>query len=121
MDKIKITKDGFMWLLLSNDAALSAWEQGSVQLFALYNDESESSINSMQELDRALRCDIPIGVELGFQNEVEILRICPHCGEILLTSLLDYKYQCIFCDEDFFEFETDTIGILEMKPVHSGF
>lgn len=34
-------------------------------------------------------------------------RICRRCGRYVLTSELDeYKYQCVHCDEDLYEFET---------------
>lgn len=33
---------------------------------------------------------------------------CPHCGDFLFeSSLPQYVYQCITCDEDFFAFEAN--------------
>ena len=34
-------------------------------------------------------------------------RVCNRCGNHVLTSELEeYKYQCMHCDEDLYEFET---------------
>lgn len=38
---------------------------------------------------------------------IEKGKFCPHCGRALCKSELeDYSYQCLSCDEDFYEFET---------------
>lgn len=37
-------------------------------------------------------------------------RSCVHCGKELLPSIIgDYDYQCVYCDEDFYEFESNEV------------
>lgn len=36
-------------------------------------------------------------------------RYCNRCGcHVLESDLKDYQYQCMYCDEDLYEFETHT-------------
>lgn len=110
MSKIKITNDEFMWLILNKEAAMDAWETNRLELFKLYDDGSEASIETKQDLDDALKRGLQVGVEIGFKGETDILHICPHCHAALLPSCTKgYDYQCILCDEDFYDFETNRV------------
>jgi hypothetical protein len=45
--------------------------------------------------------------EAYVQKRLVLDRVCRRCGRYVLTSELDeYKYQCVHCDEDLYEFET---------------
>lgn len=40
------------------------------------------------------------------ENQMENIRICPHCGKTVIKSELpEYVWQCMDCDEDFYDFE----------------
>ena len=48
---------------------------------------------------------------------------CPKCGELLYTQTEygDYSYQCLQCDEDFFDFEAvSTETIMKSKKGYEG-
>lgn len=76
MDNIKITADGFVWLIVT-DVAEKLYYSNAVQVYRLYDDGTESLINDFRDLQDALTSGNEIGVE-----------IAP------LSSLLDsYKYQ----------------------------
>lgn len=34
------------------------------------------------------------------------IKICPHCGKpVIKSDLPEYVWQCVDCDEDFYDFE----------------
>jgi hypothetical protein len=62
----KITQDGFAWKILSYHDAIQYFHDGKT-IYALYDDESESQIETRQDLENALHWDdVQIGVEIGF-------------------------------------------------------
>ena len=63
MDNIKITKDGFVWLIVT-DSAKELWSSGALQIYELF-DESESLILTREHLDKALEWGNEIGVEIA--------------------------------------------------------
>ena len=60
--KTKTTKDGFLWLIVSPDIALRLMNNG-IQIYYLYNDDSESLIEDVEYTSDFEREDI--GVEIG--------------------------------------------------------
>lgn len=57
-----VTTDNFVWLNVTNKAeAIYDW----FDLYVLYDDESESLINSKEELIEALETGKTIGIEVG--------------------------------------------------------
>ena len=102
--KAKITKDGFIWLVLDKESAIAIWKTGTAELFRLYDDESESAIESDGQLEDAIETGTPIGIEVGFVKD--ILPHCPRCGRTLVTSdIPQYTWQCYECDMDFYTCE----------------
>lgn len=76
MDNIKITADGFVWLIVT-DSAKELWSSGALTIYRLYDDGTEARIESYDDINAALENGEDIGVE-----------VAP------LSSLVDsYKYQ----------------------------
>jgi hypothetical protein len=61
---MKVTADGFVWLLV-NDKAKDIWNNGLFELFILHEDDSESLVESWEQLDEALANGLSIGIEVG--------------------------------------------------------
>jgi hypothetical protein len=63
MDNIKITADGFVWLIVT-DSAKELWSSGALPIYELF-DESEAQILTREHLDKALEWGNEIGVEIA--------------------------------------------------------
>ena len=61
---MKVTADGFVWLLV-NDKAKEIWNNGLFELFILHEDDSESLVESWEQLDESLANALSIGIEVG--------------------------------------------------------
>ena len=62
----KITQDGFAWQILDSNDSVNAYHNG-VPIYALYDDDSESQIITIKDLEDALYDDqVEIGIEIGF-------------------------------------------------------
>ena len=61
---MKVTVDGFVWLLV-NDKAKEIWNNGLFELFILHEDDSESLVESWEQLDEAISNALSIGIEVG--------------------------------------------------------
>jgi hypothetical protein len=62
----KITQDGFAWQILDYIEAENYFHDGKT-IFALRDDESESEIVTIQDLENAIDDDsVQIGLEIGF-------------------------------------------------------
>lgn len=64
MNNIKITADGFVWLIVT-DVAEKLYYTFAVQLYCLYDDGTEALINDFSELQDALEYGNEIGVEIA--------------------------------------------------------
>lgn len=94
--RTKVTKDGFVWLVISKEAAYQMYSS-DIEVFKLYDDDTESSCDS--ENDIRFHCG-EFGVEVGFIKD--LLPRCPKCHSILVPSRNDdYVWECLECDEDF--------------------
>jgi hypothetical protein len=70
MSNIKITEDGFVWLLVT-DKAKEIFIGGLFELYILYSDDSESKIEGFGQLVDALENGFDIGVEVGHPDNVK--------------------------------------------------
>lgn len=61
---IKVNKDGFVWRIVSKKEAQFIWEHQLMELYILYNDDSEGLIESKDALEQALQ-DWCVGIEVG--------------------------------------------------------
>ena len=59
-----ITKDNFIWKEVS-DSAIDLFRANAVELFAVYHDESESLLESEDEIKFCNDNNIPICIEVG--------------------------------------------------------
>ena len=75
---MKITKDGFIWKVLSKQQAKTLWYTDTHELYVLHSCDSESLIESQKQFDDAIENDLYIGIEVG-KIETE------QCQQILET------------------------------------
>ena len=64
--KIKITKDGFIWLIIDMDIAKALWQTNKVEIYQLYDDDSESLVEDLN----GVRGDCELGIEVCFINQL---------------------------------------------------
>lgn len=62
---MKVTKDGFVWLTVSNEKAIEIWDKAIFDLYILYGDDSESLIEKGAQLRNAIACGFQLGIEVG--------------------------------------------------------
>lgn len=67
MKRVKITSDNFVWHVLTEAEAKQAL--GKVEVFALYDDDSESLIESETEIETHIRRGGYVGIEVGFIDD----------------------------------------------------
>jgi len=63
LDNVKII-DGFVWLIVT-DSAKELWSSGALTIYRLYDDGTESRIESYDDINDALENGEDIGVEIG--------------------------------------------------------
>ncbi len=72
---MKITKDGFVWLLISKEQAIAQWSiENGLELFLLYDDETEGEPNSIEDIEAHKG---EFGIEVGYlatQDELDTLK-----------------------------------------------
>lgn len=61
---IKVNKNGFVWRIVTKKEAEFIWEHQLMELYLLYDDDSEGLIESKDALDKALQ-DGFVGIEVG--------------------------------------------------------
>lgn len=94
--KIKVDKDGFIWLVLNEKNAIAIYRHGSEQLYVLMNDDSEKEVESELDIILAIQNGCAIGIEVGFIDE--LLPSCPKCGCTMNPSEFDdYTFKCLSC------------------------
>tara|TARA_R110000868_G_scaffold9795_1_gene48204 strand:- start:7446 stop:7748 length:303 start_codon:yes stop_codon:yes gene_type:complete len=71
MEKIIKFKDGFSWLVLTPEQALKSLSNNCFSLYAIFDDETESLIESLDELAEAMEQGTPVGIELGFLEKTK--------------------------------------------------
>jgi hypothetical protein len=64
MDNIKITADGFVWLIVT-DVAEKLYYSNAMQVYRLYDDGTEALIENFRDLQDALAAGNDIGVEIA--------------------------------------------------------
>lgn len=66
---IKITENGFVWRLLTLEQAKAFFNANIDSLYALFEDDTESLIHDIEEIDEYnLKRIVEFGVEVGFAN-----------------------------------------------------
>lgn len=67
-NNIKITDDGFVWLIVT-EKAKEIFISGLFSIYELHDDSSESLIEGFDQLTEALANGSSIGIEVGFTND----------------------------------------------------
>ena len=62
---MKVTKDYFVWKLVT-DKAKEVFNSGLFDLYILFEDDSESFIETIEDLNIALKNGQNIGIEVGW-------------------------------------------------------
>jgi hypothetical protein len=65
---MRVMKDGFVYKLVSSDKAKDIFSLGLFDLYVIHNDDSESLIDSINELNEALEKGNEIGIAVGNIN-----------------------------------------------------
>lgn len=118
---MKITKDGFIWLVVEPDLAFKIWESELFQLYILYNDDSESMVESESQLSSATTNGLKIGIEVGFLHgynkvrekaQTSYLCKCNMCDAVLIDEnpAIDAKEQELTGNEQEMELLQDESG-----------
>lgn len=65
MKRLHTSKNNFCWWIVT-DIAEKLFDSEAIELYVLYDDDSESLIESKEELFEAINLDLPIAMELGY-------------------------------------------------------
>ena len=57
--------NNFVYLLIEDSKAKDLFNLGIFDLFILHHDDSESLIESVEDIDMAINSDLAIGIEVG--------------------------------------------------------
>jgi hypothetical protein len=63
---IKVTKDNFVWKLLSETQAELIFASGLFSIYRLYYDDTEALIETFDEIREAIEDELQIGIEVGY-------------------------------------------------------
>lgn len=80
----KVTKDGFVWLVVPDNYAMEMWKANLATLYVLHNDDSETMVETDLQMADAIHDGERIGIEVGFIKG--LLPACPQCGSRLVPS-----------------------------------
>jgi len=64
MSRLILCNDGFVWMDVTQEAK-EIFSSGALELYVLYDDESESLVESVDEINEALELGLPIVIEGG--------------------------------------------------------
>ncbi len=67
MKRVKVCDDGFVWHVLTEVEAIRAF--GQVEVFALYDDDSEALIENEDEIHTHIRRGGYVGIEVGYMDD----------------------------------------------------
>ena len=69
MNDIKITNDGFVWLIVTH-AAEKLWASSALPIYELFEDGTEALITGQLHFQHALESGNDIGVEIAFLQQL---------------------------------------------------
>lgn len=94
---IKVCKDGFVWLVVDKTTAVAIMEAGTMELYQLDENETETLVKSRVQLESALKNGCTLVIEVGFVRETYLT--CPMCGDTLvnLDTTEKYNWKCNGC------------------------
>lgn len=63
---IKVTEDNFVWKVLNEGQAKFVFISGVFELYILYIDESDALVESIDEIEAAIKEGAELVIEVGF-------------------------------------------------------
>lgn len=94
--RTKVTKDGFVWLVISKEAAYQLFSS-DIEAFRLYDDDSEGVCDNANDI-RSHSGEF--GIEVGFIKD--LLPKCHVCDNALIPSRYDGSdLECLECDNEY--------------------
>lgn len=64
-NKMKITKDNFVWKILTLEEAEAIFEENIFEVFTLYPDGSEKLVTDIQDIISTIDSGLDVGIEVG--------------------------------------------------------
>ncbi|WP_373804333.1 hypothetical protein [Bacteroides heparinolyticus] len=62
---MKVTKDGFVWKLITGDEARKIWDAELFEIYKLYDDDSEGLIENEERLQEEIAAGSQLAIEVG--------------------------------------------------------
>ena len=72
---MKITKDGFVWKIITPDEAKCIFSSKGLPIYKLYDNDTESLIESFEEIEEMFYKDLQIGIEVGQLSKEQIYNV----------------------------------------------
>ena len=66
---IKVTEDNFVWKVLTEGQAKFVFISGVFELYILYIDESETLVESIEQIEKAIKEGAELAIEVGFYDK----------------------------------------------------
>lgn len=73
--KLRKFKDGLCWWLVTEDA-VNVFNSNAIDLYALYDDDTTSLIDNIEQLGEAIRLKIDIGMRIGYEPTPNLWSKC---------------------------------------------
>lgn len=107
----KVTSDGYVWCIVTY-AAKELFSSGALSIYALHDDETETLIETHEQLQEALDGGTPIGIDVGFLYTNEKTREALkkngyHTETLWHVSDVTDRYECT--DEEAYELLTKAL------------
>ncbi len=75
ISKLRKFKDGLCWWLVTEDAT-NVFNSNAIDLYALYDDDTISLIDNVEQLGEAIRLKIDIGMRIGYEPTPNLWSKC---------------------------------------------
>ena len=72
---MKITKDGLVWKIITPDEAKCIFSSKGLPIYKLYDNDTESLIESFEEIEEIFYKDLQIGIEVGQLSKEQIYNV----------------------------------------------
>lgn len=67
---MKITNDGFVWLIITSKVK-EVFSSGLFEVYALFDDNSDTLVESHQDLEKFMENGCKFGIEVGYIESVK--------------------------------------------------
>lgn len=108
-NNIKITDDGFVWLIVT-EKAKEIFTSGLFEIYELHDDSSESLIEGFEQLNLALEQGALIGIEVGFtNNDIDLFQHIERLPKNIQYTIERYS------DSDSFSYDDCRAMLVDME------